>query len=142
MKNYEVRMTMLVAVTVSVEAENEEAAEKLAMEKTGREEAYYPSKYDSVWEREVVEVNECEPEEEKTELQKAIEYVRDNMDEDDMAILQAEMNKCYKANLIPGENVMDCDKVLELLDQYGEENDLPERWWESECEIDEILCEL
>lgn len=87
MKNYEVRMTMLVAVTVSVEAENEEAAEKLAMEKTGREGAYYLSKYDSVWEREVVEVNECEPEEEKTELQKAIEYVRDNMDEDDMAIL-------------------------------------------------------
>lgn len=62
MKQYEVRMTMLVSLTVSVEAENEEAAEKLAMEKTGREEAYYLSHYDSVWEREVTEVIECDPE--------------------------------------------------------------------------------
>ena len=40
------------------EAENAEAAEKLAMEKTGNDEAYYLHKYDSVWEREVIEVNE------------------------------------------------------------------------------------
>ena len=58
MKNYEVRMTMLVAVTVSVEAENEEHAREQAMLKTGDNEAYYLSHYDSVWEREVIEVNE------------------------------------------------------------------------------------
>lgn len=57
-KNYEVRMTMLVAVTVNVEAENAEAAEKLALEKTGNDEAFYLHHYDSVWEREVIEVNE------------------------------------------------------------------------------------
>jgi uncharacterized protein YqgQ len=64
------------------------------------------------------------------------------MDEDDMAILKAEMNQCYKAHLIPAEDVMDCEKVVDLLNEYGEENDMEERWWESECEIDEILCEL
>ena len=135
-------MTMLVAVTVSVEAENEEAAEKLAMEKTGRDEAYYLHRYESVLEREVTDIAEGKPEEDKTDIDKAIEYIRENMDEDDMAILQAEMNQCYKAHLIPGENTMDCDRVVELLNEYGQENELPERWWESECEIDEILCEL
>lgn len=76
------------------------------------------------------------------EVDKAIDYVRDNMDEDDMAILKAKMNQCYKSHLIPSEIVTDCSKVVELLDEYGQENDMPERWWESECEIDEILCEL
>ena len=135
-------MTMTVSVTVCVEAENAEQAEKLAMEKTGRNEAYYLREYESVLEREVTEVHEFEPEEEKTELQKAIDYGRDNMDEDDMAILKAEMNQCYKAHLIPGEDVMDCEKVVDLLNEYGEENDMEERWWESECEIDEILVKL
>ena len=53
---------MLVSVTVDVDADNAEAAEKLAMEKTGNDEAYYLSHYDSVWEREVIEVNECNDE--------------------------------------------------------------------------------
>jgi hypothetical protein len=60
MKNFEVRMTMLVAVTVSVEAENEAHAREQAMLKTGNDEAYYLSHYNSVWEREVIEVNEDE----------------------------------------------------------------------------------
>lgn len=51
---------MLVAVSVEVEADSQEQAEKLAMEKTAREEAYYLQHYDSIWEREVTEVNECE----------------------------------------------------------------------------------
>lgn len=62
MKQFEVRMTILVSVTVDVDADNAEAAEKLAMEKTGNDEAYYLSHYDSVWEREVIEVNECNDE--------------------------------------------------------------------------------
>ena len=78
----------------------------------------------------------------KTRLQKAIDYVRENMDEDDMAILQAEMNKCYKMHLIPTEDVMDCSSVADLLDEYGEEHDLPERWWEEYAEMDEILVKL
>lgn len=59
-KRFEVRMTMLVAVSVEVEADSAEQAETLAMEKTAREEAYYLQHYDSIWEREVTEVSECE----------------------------------------------------------------------------------
>ena len=86
----------------------------------------------------------CEDDEEESDdmISQAVKYVRENMDEDDMAILQAEMNKCYKMHLIPNENVMDCDRVIELLDEFGEENDLGERWWEDECDLDEILTKL
>lgn len=49
---------MLVAVSVEVEADSAEQAEKRAMEKTAREEAYYLQHYDSIWEREVTEVSE------------------------------------------------------------------------------------
>ena len=78
----------------------------------------------------------------KSRIKKAIEYIRENMDEDDMAILKASMNKCYKQHLIPDEDVMDCDRVIELLDEYGEENELDERWWEEDTELSDILAEL
>lgn len=78
----------------------------------------------------------------KSRLKKAIDYVKSNMDEDDMAILQAEMNKCYKMHLIPSENVMDCSKVIDLLEEYGDENDLPEGWWEEYGDIEDILVKL
>ncbi len=71
---------MLVAVSVEVEADSAEQAEKQAMEKTAREEAYYLQHYDSIWEREVTEVNECEPEDDGfPELTDALDYVREQL---------------------------------------------------------------
>lgn len=142
MKKYEVYMDLTISVTVEVEAENKSQAEQLAMDKVDNDNGYWVRKYDSLLEREVTEVHECEDEEDDTDLKKAIRYVRDNMDEDDMVILKAEMNQCYKMHLIPTADVMDCSKVIDLLEEYGEYNDLPEGWWESECEIDEILLKL
>ena len=78
----------------------------------------------------------------KSRMQKAIDYVRENMDEDDMAILQAEVNKSYKMHLVPSENTVDCDKLIDLLEEYGEDNDLPEGWWMEEGDIDDWLVKL
>ena len=146
MKQYDVSMTMTVEFTVAVEAENEEQAEKIAMDKADNNEAYYLKNYNSVWSREVNEVMESEPEPEpetgKNHFHKAVEYIRQNMDVDDMAILQAKMNQCYKAHLVPSEDAMDCDNVIELLEEYGLENDLEECWWEDEFDISDFLTEL
>ena len=140
MKKYEVYMDLTVSVTVEVEAENESQAEKLAMDKVDNDNGYYVRRFDSLLEREVTEVHECE--EDDSTIGKAIRYVRDNMDEDDMDILHAEMNKCYKEHLIPDRDTVDCSKVIDLLEEYGQDNDLPEDWWESECDFDEILVKL
>ena len=140
MKHFEVDVDITMSKRISVEAESEEQAKAILNGWMKYNPYEYAHDFDAYVAHEITDVNE--EEEEKTELQKAIDYVRDNMDEDDMVILKATMNKCYSMHLIPSEGVMDCDKVVELLDEYGEENGLEERWWESECEIDEILCEL
>ena len=146
MKHYEVRMTMLVAVTVSVEAENEEHAREQAMLKTGNDESYYLHKYDSVWEREVIEVNECEPNEERTTLDNALDYVREQLDSDDLAIIRAKVSKNMKERCSAWYGV-DYAKVEELLYEYGEDHDLidenaDEEWWEKYGDIDDILIKL
>ncbi len=90
----------------------------------------------------IVAAELAEEQENKTELDKALDYVRENMDEDDMAILHAEMNKCYKMHLIPDSDTMDCTKVIDLLEEYGDDNELPEGWWEEYGDIDDILLKL
>ena len=151
MKNYEVRMTMLVAVTVSVEAENAEAAEKLAMEKTGNDEAYYLHKYDSVWEREVVEVNECEPDEEDTEpedneapdgMAAGLAYLREQLEQDEIDEIKAQIDRSYRYHMNPSDCCAFSSRVEELLEEYGEDNDLPEGWWMYEGDIDDWLLKL
>jgi hypothetical protein len=142
MKHFEVRMTMLVAVTVSVEAENAEAAEKLAMEKTGREEAYYLSKYDSVWDREVIEVNECEPEEEQDGMAAGLAYVREQLEQDELDEIKAQIDRSYRYHMNPSDCCAFSSRVEELLEEYGEDNDLPEGWWMYEGDIDDWLLKL
>ena len=34
------------------------------------------------------------------------------------------------------------DEVHDLLEEYAQDNDLPEGWWMNECEIEEIIFKL
>lgn len=77
-----------------------------------------------------------------SEMGKAIAYVKENIDEDDLACIKAEANKCWKQHLVPTENLIDCEAITDLLEEYGEDNGLPEGWWEEYAEIDEIICKL
>lgn len=141
-KKFDVLVNITVATTISdVEAENEEQAETIARNWIGDDYMHYVREAEMYVDSEVVETTETS-EDDDTTLGKAIRYVREQMDEDDMAILHAEMNKCYKMHLIPNSDVMDCSKVIDLLEEYGQDNDLPEGWWESECEMDDILVKL
>ncbi len=75
-----------------------------------------------------------------TKKQKAaLKYVRENMDEDDMTILQAEISKSYNMHLVPTEHTVNCDKVIDLLEEYGSENNLGEGWWENEGDMADWL---
>lgn len=76
------------------------------------------------------------------ELREGIKYVAENIDEDDLACIKAEANKCWKQHLVPTENLIDCEAITDLLEEYGQENDLDERWWEEYAEIDEVLTRL
>jgi len=139
MKHFEVDVDITMSCRIEVNAESEEQAKTIVANWIGDDPWYYVRNGHYI-SHEFEAVNEAEDDD--SDLKKAIQYVRDNMNEDDMAILKAEINKCYKMHLIPGENTVDCSKVIDLLEEYGEENDLPEGWWMNECEIDEILAEL
>ena len=73
------------------------------------------------------------------EYRKGIAYVMENLDEDDKAIIHAECNKAYKQHLIPDSNIVDDSKITDLLEEYGEENDLCDGWYEEEYDASEIL---
>lgn len=142
MKHFEVDVDITMSCRIEVDADSEEQAKAIVDNWIGDAPWHYV-KDGSYMSHEFEAVNECEPEgDDDTHLKKAVRYVRENMDEDDMAILQAEMNKCYKMHLIPTNDTMDCGKVIDLLEEYGQDNDLPECWWERVCGIDEILVEL
>lgn len=148
MKLYEVRMTMTVCVTVEVAAENPEDAEKKALEKTGCDEAYYLSKYDSVWEREVVEVNECEVNEkdQKTLVDRGIDYVREHLEPEDLSVIRAQVDRSYRYNMSPSSCVTDHSKVIDLLAEFWEVEEGGETdadcWWDPHIDFDDILKKL
>lgn len=73
------------------------------------------------------------------DYRKGIAYVMENMDEDDKVIIRAECNKAYKLHLIPNSNIVDDYKITDLLEEYGQNEDLPEGWYLDEYDASEIL---
>ena len=79
-------------------------------------------------------------------LREALEYVRENMDEDDLLIIQATVSKNLK-NRQPAWYGVDYGIVERLLYEYGEEHNLidedaDQEWWEKYGDIDDILVKL
>ena len=144
--NYKVFMEITVSKIVFVDAESDEQAKAKALEKVEKDPFYYAANADGYAHAEVEDWDKDDDDETTSDsdknMKKAIQYVRDNMDSCEMDALKAEMQGCYEMHLIPNNNVMDCSRVIDLLEEYGEENDLPECWWESECDFDEILAKL
>ena len=73
------------------------------------------------------------------DYRKGIAYVMEQLDEDDKAIIRAECNKAYKMHLVPNGDVVDDSKITDLLEEYGQDNDLPEGWYEEEYDSSEVL---
>ncbi len=94
---------------------------------------------------EITEVGECDNDPlagYSEDYRKGIAYVMEQLDEDDKAIIRAACNKAYKMHLVPNGDVVDDSKVIDLLEEYGEDNDLPEGWYKEECDFDEILAKI
>lgn len=74
-------------------------------------------------------------------LREALDYVRENMDTDDMVIIRAQIDKNYSCHMNPAAGI-DNTRVTDLLEEYGDEHDLPEGWWTELGEMDDILLML
>lgn len=70
-------------------------------------------------------------------MKKALDYVRQNVDVDYVHYLvsKAMEMRCPTGSLDP----VFIDLIYDLLEEYGEDNDLPEGWWLEYGDIDDIL---
>lgn len=94
------------------------------------------------------EVSECsdDPKEQLLEqwsmtFKGAVLYARDQMDEDDLAILRAQVSKNYKQHNAPATGIDD-SKIIDLLEEYGEDHDLPDGWYLDEYDADDVMLML
>ena len=78
----------------------------------------------------------------KQHLAKAIEYVRQNRTWDDLdeAVALRRINE-LRCSLDFADAELS-NKIADLLDEYGQENCLPEDWWRDITDTDEVFFEI
>ena len=76
------------------------------------------------------------------EMKKAIAYVNENRNwsdaEEEVALERINHFRCDVSDTGMGI----ADKIADLMEEYSQDNDLPEGWWEEEMSADEIFWEL
>ena len=146
-KMYEVRVDITVTKSLYTSASSQEEAEKKIREKLDKDPYSDAKTMDSVLDYEIVEVSKCKDEdkdcgplaEHSSDYRKGIAYVMENLDEDDKAVIRAKCNKAYKQHLVPSDRVVDDSLIIDLLEEYGQNEDLPEGWYLDEYDASEIL---
>ena len=73
------------------------------------------------------------------DYRKGIAYAMEHLDETDRTVIRAECDKAYNQHLIPNGDIVDDHKITDLLEEYGEDHDLPEGWYLDEYDASEIL---
>ena len=73
----------------------------------------------------------------KTHLEKALDYVRENIDEWELRSMRMDcaIQRAPFSHLYP----QDADDIADTLEEYGQDNDLPEGWWCEYGDIDDIV---
>lgn len=78
-----------------------------------------------------------EQKEKKSNLQKALDYVREQMDDDKLAVVRAQRNYNWVHRMLVQTDYD--EEIFDLLEEWGEEHGLPEGWWENEADMEDIL---
>lgn len=114
-------------------------AEEWAMETDVRR--FFTDDILSAFSEEVEEKSKEVEEEIDPTLLEALNYVRENLGEDDLTIIHAQISKNYKQHQSPATGIDDA-RVIDLFEEYGVDNDLSEGWWMEWGEIDDLLLML
>lgn len=95
----------------------------------------------------VVDVNdnstydgETEDEEGETLFETALNYVRSNIDMDDVRYIRGCVDKHHSC--VRAEDCAILTRIYDLMEEYGEDNGLPEGWWLEEMDEEEIFDQL
>lgn len=71
-------------------------------------------------------------------IRKAVAYINEQLEPEDKAIICAKVDKNFKQHMNPAYGI-DEGKIIDLLEEYGEDHDLPEGWWMNDCDMDDIV---
>lgn len=138
MKHYAVDVDITMSCRIEVDAENEEQAKNIVGNWIGDDHMYYMRDGHYV-SHEFEAVSECE--EKPNPKKAALDYVRSQLQDYELDVYCSEISASYEMHSTPTA-CYDFDHIRDLLEEYGEENDLPEGWWESEGDLDDWLYEL
>ena len=75
-----------------------------------------------------------------TDFEKAIEFVKDNIDMKRVARVKAKLES-QNMELADIDEELD-DTIYDLMEEYGADNDLPEGWWQYEATTEDIVKQL
>lgn len=72
-----------------------------------------------------------------THLEKAIKYIRENVDMEHVGymIVQSKLQRMLVSLMYASFT----DDVQDLLEEYGQDNDLPDGWWCEYGDVDDII---
>lgn len=71
------------------------------------------------------------------DIRNAVAYISEQLEPEDKAIIAAKISKNFKQHMNPAYDIDD-GKIIDLLEEYGDDHDLPEGWWEEES-LDDIV---
>jgi len=72
---------------------------------------------------------------------KGIAYVKEQMEDFEKDIIRAKVNRNYAQHDAPSTG-LDDHRIIDLLEEYGEEHDLPEGWYLDEYDADDVMLML
>lgn len=75
-------------------------------------------------------------------MAEGLTYLREHLAQDEIDEIRAQIDRSYRYHMNPSDCCAFCSRVEELLEEYGEDNDLPEGWWMYEGDIDDWLLKL
>ena len=140
MKHFEVDVDITMSCRIEVDAESEDQAKTIVANWIGDDPWHYvkDGHYMSHEFEAVNETGESEPDPKKP----ALDYVREQLEQDELDEIRAQIDRSYRYHMTPSDCVTNDSKVIDLLEEWGEDNDLPEGWWEEYGDIDDWLLKL
>lgn len=142
-KRFNVDVDITMSCRIEVNAESEEQAKTIVGNWIGDDPWQYVRDGHYI-KHEFEEVSECSDDqltEYSEDYRKGIAYVKEQMEDFEKDIIRAKVNRNYAQHDSPSTG-LDDHRIIDLLEEYGEDHDLPEGWYLDEYDTDEVMLML
>lgn len=143
MRRFNVDVDITMSCRIEVDAESEEQAKTIVGNWIGDDPWHYVRDGHYI-KHEFEDVSECNNDpltEYSEDYRKGIAYVKEQMDDFEKDIIRAKVNKNYAQHNAPSTG-LDDHRIIDLLEEYGQDNDLPEGWYLDEYDADDVMLML